>query len=74
MRYLSFGKDVVIVVYTVFKCVGNDPNCIGDVWDRIFNEFLPSSEYEMLDDTDFELYPNETSDYFCEIWIPVKKK
>lgn len=66
--------EVKPTLWAVFKCVGNDPSCIGDVWDRIFNEFLPSSEYEMLDDTDFELYPNETSDYFCEIWIPVKKK
>jgi len=28
----------------------------------------------MLDETDFELYPeNSHPDVFCEIWIPVKK-
>lgn len=66
--------EVKPTLWAVFKCVGNDPNCIGEVWGRIFNEFLPSSDYEMLDDTDFELYPSKTCDYFCEIWIPVKKK
>jgi AraC family transcriptional regulator len=42
---------------------------------RIFTEFLPSSGYNMLDDTDFEFYPEENnSDCFCEVLIPVEKK
>lgn len=65
--------EVKPTLWAVFQCIGDDPSCIGDVWDRIFNEFLPSAEYEMLDDTDFELYPNSACDYFCEIWIPVKR-
>jgi AraC family transcriptional regulator len=29
----------------------------------------------MIDDTDFELYlQNTIADCFCEIWIPVEKK
>lgn len=45
------------------------------MWDRIFTEFLRSSEYNMLDVADFELYPEEKElDCFCEIWIPVEKK
>lgn len=59
----------------MFKCLGKDEECIGETWDRIFKEFLPSSEYEMLHDTDFEFYPDESDgECFCEIWIPVKKK
>lgn len=62
-------------LWAVFECIGNNPECIGETWDRIFKEFLPSSDYNMLDDTDFELYPeSKNSDCFCEIWIPVEKK
>lgn len=59
----------------MFKCIGTDSDCIGETWDRIFKEFLPSSDYNMLDDTDFELFSEDgDSDCFCEIWIPVEKK
>lgn len=67
--------DVNPTLWAVFKCIGKDGDCIGETWNRIFNEFLPSSDYNMLDDTDFELYSEENnSDCFCEIWIPVEKK
>ncbi|QSX05007.1 AraC family transcriptional regulator [Sedimentibacter sp. zth1] len=67
--------DVKPTLWAVFKCIGNNGDCIGETWDRIFKEFLPSSEYNMLDDTDFELYPEDTnSEVFCEVWIPVEKK
>ncbi|WP_062049613.1 AraC family transcriptional regulator [Bacillus sp. JCM 19034] len=62
-------------LWAVFKCVGDTPDCIAETWDRIFKEFLPGSEYQMLDDMDFELYSDKFQpEVFCEIWIPVKKK
>ncbi|MBU9712375.1 AraC family transcriptional regulator [Evansella tamaricis] len=62
-------------LWAVFKCIGENSDCIADTWNKIFKEFLPGSEYEMLDDTDFELYSEDfPSDCFCEIWIPVQKK
>ena len=60
--------------WAVFPCIGEDGDCIGEIWERIFKEFLVQSEYEMLDEMDFELYPPAGSDYFCEIWIPVRKR
>lgn len=67
--------DVKPTLWAVFKCIGKDPDCIRETWERIFSEFLPSSEYEMVDDTDFELYSDDfESGCFCEIWIPVEKK
>jgi len=65
--------DVNPTLWAVFRCVGETPDCIGETWERIFTEFLPGSEYTMIDDTDFELYTDD-SDCFCEIWIPVEKK
>ena len=67
--------DVKPNLWAVFKCIGTDGACIGETWNRIFKEFLPSSEYNMLDETDFEIYPeNGEEGLFCEIWIPVEKK
>lgn len=67
--------EVKPTIWAVFKCIGETGDCIGETWSRIFSEFLPTSEYVMLDDTDFELYPEDNIiDCFCEIWIPVEKK
>lgn len=67
--------EVKPTLWAVFKCIGETGDCIGETWGKIFSEFLPSSEYSMLDDTDFELYPENTlTDCFCEIWIPIEKK
>lgn len=65
--------EVKPTLWAVFKCVGETGACIGETWGKIFSEFLPGSEYSMIDDTDFELY-SEAIDCFCEIWVPVKKK
>ncbi len=62
-------------LWAVFQCIGEDGACIGETWDKIFKEFLPNAPYEMLDEVDFELYP-ETPEkgVFCEVWIPVAPK
>lgn len=67
--------EVNPTLWAVFKCIGTDGECIGEMWDRIFKEFLPESNYDMLDDVDFELYPADNEENcFCEIWIPVERK
>lgn len=61
--------------WAVFKCIGETPDCIGATWNKIFSEFIPGSDYNILDDTDFEIYSDELgADCFCEIWVPVEKK
>lgn len=67
--------EVKPTLWAVFKCIGTDAECIGETWDKIFKEFLPGSEYNMLDADDFELYSEKReADCFCEIWVPVAKK
>jgi AraC family transcriptional regulator len=70
---------IMIPAYTwaVFKCVGVMPLAIQNMWNRIYSEFLPQSEYRMIEDMDFEFYPEgdgSKKDYISEIWIPVEKK
>ena len=63
--------------WVVFKCIGEMPLAIQEMWKRIYSEWLAQAEYEILPSYDFELYTDgDTSspDYISEIWLPVKKK
>ncbi len=62
--------------WAVFKCVGPVPKAIQAMWERIYKEWLPVSEYELIPDYDLENYlPGDPSarDYESEICIPVKR-
>ena len=62
--------------WAVFKCVGPMPKAIQDMWERIYKEWLPVSDYELIPDYDIENYlPGDPSsrDYVSEICIPVRK-
>lgn len=62
--------------WAVFKCVGPMPNAIQDMWDKIYKEWLPVADYELIPDIDIENYlPGDPSsrDYVSEICIPVRK-
>lgn len=76
-------RTIPELTWAVFPCVGAMPDTLQDVNTKIFTEWLPAlKEYEfaagycveMYDDP--TKYPNGTQDekYYCEIWIPVKKK
>lgn len=63
--------------WAVFESVGALPKAIQDVWTDIFQNFLPTSDYEHAPLPDFELYPDGdtgSKDYYCEVWIPIQKK
>ena len=74
------GFEIIhIPEYTgaVFKSVGPVPGAIQAVWEKIYKEWLPVSEYELIPDYDIENYlPGDSSsrDYVSEICIPVRKK
>lgn len=60
--------------YVIFKCIGNDGNCITQAWERFYKEFLPQSGYESCIETDYEVYfENPEVGVFCELWIPIKR-
>ena len=69
--------------WAVFPCRGPMPKALQDVNTRIFTEWLPAlKDYEFAagycveNYDDPTKYPNGTLDdgYYCEIWIPVRKK
>ena len=62
--------------WAVFKCVGPMPKAIQAMWEKIYREWLPVSDYELIPDYDIENYlPGDPSsrDYVSEICIPVKR-
>lgn len=76
-------KTIPAFTWAVFPCKGAMPDALQDVNTKIFSEWLPAlKDYEfaagycieMYDDA--SKYPKGTQDenYYCEIWIPVKKK
>ena len=63
--------------YIVFPCVGKMPEAFQKLYQRIYSEFLPASEYRPCGGTDFEAYPSAdvtNPDYACEIWVAAEKK
>lgn len=69
--------------WAVFPCKGSMPTALQDVNTKIYTEWLPAlKEYEFAAGYCVEYYDDPTKyekgtqdeNYYCEIWIPVKKK
>lgn len=63
--------------WAVFELVG-PPNCsMGEGWQRIFSEWLPTSGYQLRDIGELECFPYEgdrlSENFKSEIWIPIEK-
>lgn len=69
--------QIPAATWAVFTSIGPMPGAIQDVWNRIYQEWFPSTGYEQVEGPSFELYPlgdTSSNDYRCEIWIPIVKK
>ncbi|MTI58601.1 MAG: AraC family transcriptional regulator [Firmicutes bacterium] len=69
--------EVPALTWAVFESVGPFPDTLQDTWGRIYAEWFPSSNYELVEGP--EILWNESKDisspnYKSEIWIPVTKK
>lgn len=69
--------------WAVFPCKGPMPTALQDVNTKIYTEWLPAlKQYEFAAGYCVEYYDDPTKyekgtqdeNYYCEIWIPVKKK
>lgn len=75
-------RTIPALTWAVFPCKGAMPQSLQDVNIKIFSQWLPAiKDYEFAAGYCIEMYddprhyPNGTLDenYYCEIWIPVKK-
>lgn len=76
-------KTIPAFTWAVFSCKGPVSKTLQNVNGKIFSEWLPAlKEYELAAGycvemyEDIKEYPKGTEDenYYCEIWIPIKKK
>ena len=62
--------------WAVFTVVGPMPNAIQEVWNKIYQEWFPSTGYEHAQGPELEVYFDgdaDSDDYRSEIWIPIIK-
>jgi len=72
--YIS--ASIPAATWVVFESVGALPEAIQDLTRRIFTEWLPSTGYQHDCAPELEVYPvgdTSSTNYRCEIWIPIKK-
>lgn len=63
--------------WLVVEAKGKVPDALQETMEKLFNEFLPNSEYQMADQPELEVYPEgdiSSDSYVTEIWIPVIAK
>ncbi|WP_315077483.1 AraC family transcriptional regulator [uncultured Clostridium sp.] len=73
-EYIS--ATIPAATWAIFEAVGAMPDAIQDLTRRIFTEWLPSTGYQHDCAPEIEVYPEGdiySSDYKCEVWIPIKK-
>lgn len=70
------SETIPAATWAIFESVGPLPEAIQDTMKRIFAEWFPATGYQHDCAPELEVYPVgdiHSSDYRCEIWIPVKK-
>jgi AraC family transcriptional regulator len=68
-------RVIPAATWAVFTVIGPMPDTIQVAWQRIFQEWFPSTGYEHAGGPEFELYlPGDpaAADYRSEIWVPVQ--
>lgn len=69
--------------WAIFTCIGPTKIKMPEINEKIFTEWLPnSSSYDIAAGYNIEMYANpkdykkgtDDEEYYCEIWIPVRKK
>ena len=68
--------EIPAATWAIFTCIGPMPIAIQSLQTRIVSEWLPTSGYEYDNAPDIEVYfegDQQSPDYKCEVWLPVKK-
>lgn len=75
---LNFNMlEVPASTWAVFEAVGPFPETLQNVWGRIYSEWFPSSNYELIGGPEILWNENKemsSTTFRSEIWIPVVRK
>ncbi|QUH30286.1 AraC family transcriptional regulator [Vallitalea guaymasensis] len=71
------GLDIVtipkakwIIFSDTYKSVEETKDIVQKLWKRIFTEWLPTTEYEIVNAPQLEVYPDNSNT--VEVWIPIR--
>jgi AraC family transcriptional regulator len=65
------------VTWAIFDTFGPAEKAVQEITERIYQEWFPSTGYEEASAPELEVYPEgdtDSTDYRCQIWVPVVKK
>lgn len=67
--------DVPAGKWAIFKVSGPFPHALQDAWGKIFSDWLPSSNFELVEGPEISFNGNfeDMQKVESEIWIPVKR-
>lgn len=74
------GQETMTIpasLWATFPVVGPMPHAIQEMWQRIYQEWLPSHGYDPLPHAELEVYSAgdpSAADYQSAIWIPVRPR
>ena len=68
--------EIPASTWAVFSVRGDFPQAMQETNARIYSEWLPSSNYELVELPNFSFtdYKPDNKDVYSEIWIPIKKR
>lgn len=68
--------DIEEHTWAIFPNKGPFPQTLQDTWGKIYAQWLPSSEYEVVEapEISFTKWGEDSSNVYSEIWIAVKEK
>lgn len=71
-------RSIPATLWAIFEQTGSVQSSMADMWKQIFEEWLPSTEYEHAGTTEIECFCHKgdrrNNDFKYEIWIPVRKR
>ena len=63
-------------LWAIFSSKGTFPEALQVTWTEIFTQWLPSSDYELVDlpQISFTDWLSEDEEKYSEIWLAIKKR
>lgn len=59
--------------WVVFKCKGEMPKAMQELWYQVYTEFMPFTAYHLLEDITLEVCPQGSANNENALWIPIRE-